>query len=290
MENYMDKKTLKVILGIQKNEITEYLVYKKLATLMKGENAKILNEIAEAEKSHALYWQKKTKVEVKPDLLKVFWRVFIARVFGLTFMLKLMEKNEGTGSKIYLKLAEKFPEAKKISDEEAEHEKELINMLDEEKLKYVGSIVLGLNDALVELTGALAGFTLALSDSRLISIAGLVTGVSASFSMAASNYLASKADGEPHPLKSAIYTGTAYIITVLLMILPYLLLNNRFLSLAIMLFVVILIIFLFNYYISIAKDLNFKRRFFEMCFISLGVAALSFSLGWVLKMFFGVEG
>ena len=68
-------------------------------------------------------------------------------------------------------------------------------MIREKQLDYVGSIVLGLNDALVELTGALAGLTLALQNTRLIAIAGLITAIAASFSMAASEYLSNKSDG-----------------------------------------------------------------------------------------------
>ncbi len=38
------------------------------------------------------------------------------------------------------------------------------------------------------------------------------------------------------------------------------------------------IIFLFNFYISVAKNYQFSRRFFDMAGISLGVAALSFGI------------
>ena len=63
----------------------------------------------------------------------------------------------------------------------------------------------GLNDALVELTGALAGLTFAFKDSRTIALAGLITGISASFSMAASDYLSNKADDDgKNPTRSAI--------------------------------------------------------------------------------------
>ena len=40
---------------------------------------------------------------------------------------------------------------------EEEHERELIALIDEERLRDMGSVVLGLNDALVEFTGMLAG-------------------------------------------------------------------------------------------------------------------------------------
>lgn len=286
----MDKKLRRAALAAQKNEITEYHVYTRLAKLLKDEkNAGILRAIGEAEKRHAAWWQTKTGVSVKPSRSKIFWRVFMARLLGLTFVLKRMEKNEGTASKGYLGLSEAFPELKKISEEEAEHEKSLLDMLDEERLQYVGSIVLGLNDALVELTGALAGFTLALADNKLITLAGLVTGISASFSMAASDFLASRAEGDPRAAKSAIYTGVAYFITVILMILPFLLIENSFISLAVTLAIVVLIIFCFNYYLAVAKDLDFKKRFFEMSAISLGVAAFSFGISFLLKALLGID-
>lgn len=281
---------MKAALAAQRNEITEYQVYTQLAAVCKDpKNAEVLKSIGEAERRHAAFWQTKTGREIKPDGFKVFRTVFMARLLGLTFVLKRMEKNEGTASKAYAGLNEAFPETKKISQDEADHERDLLAMLDEELLQYVGSIVLGLNDALVELTGALAGFTLALGDTKIISLAGLVTGLSAAFSMAASDYLSSKAEGDPRAAKSALYTGVAYLITVILLILPFLLIASKFVSLAITLCIVVTIIFLFNYYLSVAKDLNFKRRFLEMTFISLGVATFSFFVGWVLKGVLGVD-
>jgi VIT1/CCC1 family predicted Fe2+/Mn2+ transporter len=53
--------------------------------------------------------------------------------------------------------------------------------------------------------------------------------------------------------------------------------------------VAVLIIFLFNYYISVAKDFDFKKRFGEMAAISLGVAGISFLIGVLIKQFVGVD-
>lgn len=286
----MDKKLRNFILRVQRTEETEHLIYMRLSAVCKDKNnAEILHKMGMQEKAHAHFWQNITKSEQKPDMFRVFRTVLFARLFGLTFVLKLMEKREGTGSKAYNILAETFPEAKAFADEELEHERKLIGMLEEEGLQYVGSIVLGLNDALVELTGALAGFTLALSDTRIISLVGLVTGISAALSMAASDYLSSKAEGDDKAKKSAVYTGIAYLFTVALLILPYLLLSNAILALVATLIIAVLIIFSFNFYISVAKDLNFKARFLEMTFISLGVAAFSFFVGYALKAILGVE-
>jgi VIT1/CCC1 family predicted Fe2+/Mn2+ transporter len=57
-------------------------------------------------------------------------------------------------------------------------------MIEEERLEYVGAMILGLNDALVELSGSLAGFTLALQDSKLVAMVGMITGIAAALSMA----------------------------------------------------------------------------------------------------------
>jgi len=286
----MDSKIKKLVLIAQRTEETEHLIYIRLSESVKDKkNADILHKIGMQETGHARFWKNISGQEVKPDMWRVKRTVWLAKLLGLSFVLKLMEKREGTGSKMYDTLAEHFPEAGDFSQEELEHERKLLNMLDEESLQYVGSIVLGLNDALVELTGALAGFTLALSDNKVISLVGLVTGISAALSMAASDYLSSKAEDDPHAKKSALYTGVAYLITVALLILPYLLLSSPIIALVITLVTAVLIIFGFNYYISIAKDLNFKARFFEMTFISLGVAAFSFLVGYVLKAILGVN-
>jgi VIT1/CCC1 family predicted Fe2+/Mn2+ transporter len=286
----MDINYRKIALQTQRVEITEHHIYLRLADQVKDEsNASILREIGNQELNHARFWESKTGVKVKPNRWKIIRTVWLAKLLGLTFVLKQMEKREGTGSKLYDSLVTAFPETKQFAAEEREHEKKLLNLLNEERLQYVGSIVLGLNDALVELTGSLAGFTLALGDTRLISMAGLVTGISASLSMAASDYLSSKAEGDAMAKKSAIYTGVSYVITVLLLILPFLLLANKFIALGITLGVAILIIYGFNYYISVAKELNFKSRFLEMSSISLGVAAFSFLVGFALKFVLGVD-
>jgi len=277
-------------LAAERNEITEFHIYSRLASGCRdAKNAEVLSRIAAEEKKHAEFWAAKTGVAPRPNRLRVFRVVLLARLLGLTFVLKQMERNEGTASRRYADLGTAYPETARLSAEEGAHEKALLGMLDEERLQYVGSVVLGLNDALVELTGALAGFTLALADTKIISLAGLVTGISAAFSMAASDYLSSKAENDPRAAKSALYTGVAYFFTVILLILPFLLLSTKILALGITLATAVLIIFLFNYYLAVAKDIDFKRRFLEMTFISLGVSAFSFLIGFVLKGVLGVD-
>ena len=286
----MDSKIQKLVLTAQRTEITECLIYNELALRCKdANNAAVLHKISDQEKSHYNFWKSKSGVDIAPDKKRVWRMVLMAKLLGFSFVLKEMERREGTGSRLYDQIAAYIPETKRFAEEENIHEKEILDMLDEERLKYVGSVVLGLNDALVELTGSLAGFTLALGNTKVITLAGLVTGISAALSMAASDYLSSKTEGDVKAKKSAIYTGVAYFFTVIFLILPFLLLSSKLLALAITLVIAIFIIFAFNYYISVAKDMDFKSRFWEMTFISLGVAAFSFLVGWGLKVVLGVD-
>lgn len=281
----------KQIEKMQKAEITEYYVYTNLAKRMKNEeNKKILLRIAHQEKAHYDIWSKVLGKQTKPNRFLVWCFGFLNIFLGYTFTLKLMEKGEHSAKISYEDLAEYVGDAVLISQEEDAHEQELINMLDEERLSYMGSIVLGLNDALVELTGAIAGLTLAFADARLISLSAIITGVAASLSMASSEYLSAKTDNRPNAFKSALYTGVAYIITVAILVLPYILIQNQLmLSFGIMLAFVIIVIFFFNFYLSVAKDLKFKHRFFQMVAISLGVSLISFGIGWLVKSIFGFE-
>lgn len=290
MNRTLTASQIETIIRFQKNEITEYHIYNRLAKVIKNkENASILQRIGSEEKMHYEIWKQYSGTDVAPNSLKITWYYYIAKIFGITFGIKLMEGGEENAQKAYSDFIKDIPEAQKIMQEEDAHEKQLIGMIDEERLQYAGSIVLGLNDALVELTGALAGLSLALQNTRLIAMAGLITGIAASFSMAASDYLAKKADGHANAGRSATYTGLAYIMTVALLILPYLLFANYLVCLGATLAIAILIIFGFNYYISVAKDLNFKRRFAEMALISLGVSALTFGIGFVVRKVIGID-
>lgn len=288
----LSEKTRKILLEMQKGEITEYYIYQKIASFVKDEkNSTILKRIGEEERVHAGIWQKITGVDVKPNRGKIFFFTLLARILGYTFALKLMEKGEDGASALYEKISNEVPDAKKIAEDEDRHEQQLLGMLDEERLQYVGSMVLGLSDALVELTGTLAGLTFALQNNRLVALSGLITGISATLSMTSSEYLSARSDGHPNPLKSSLYTGSVYLLTVVFLVLPYLLLpQTAFIpALVILLSVVIVIIFVFTYYISVSKDLPFSKRFGEMAGISITVAAISFGIGLLVKHFLGIE-
>lgn len=277
-------------------EVTEKMTYLHIAKYLKDDgNKATLHKIAEEEQKHYDIWKKYTGVDMPASKARIFLYSCTAKLFGFTFAVKLMERKLNNKnlyeSKTYELLLEQIPEAMSVFNDEEQHENELLELLDEERLQYVGSMVLGLNDALVEFTGSLAGYTFAMQSNKLISLAGLITGISATLSMAASEFLSSRSEDNKNSLKAATYTGIAYFFTVVMLILPYLLLPDNMYSLALgtMLVIVIAIIAAFNYYISVAKNFSFKSRFGEMAGVSLSVAALSFVIGLLVKKFLGIE-
>lgn len=278
-----------LIENFQKNEITEYHIYKNLSERSKGKNKQILKHISNDELKHYHFWRKYTNKNIKPNKFKLFFYLLLSRILGITFAIKLMENGEENAQKVYSVLTSKIKGVKNIIKEEQGHEKDLINLIHESKLDYIGSIVLGLNDALVELTGALAGFTLAFEKTLFIATAGLITGIAASMSMMASEYLSRKADERGNAFKASIYTGLAYIFTVILLVLPFFLLKNQYIALTLTLLIGLSVVGLFTFFISVVKGVSFKRRFLEMALISLGVAAISFGIGFLVKNVFGIQ-
>ena len=288
----VSEQSLATIRKMQQSELTESVIYEEIAKFAKGiENKETLLRLAKEERAHYEIWKGYTGIDMKPEKAKVLKYKLLARILGFTFAVKLMENGEENAQAEYELLKDEVPESIHIREQEMEHETSLLGMLDEERLQYVGSMVLGLNDALVELTGSLAGFTFAMQNTRLIALSGLILGISATFSMASSEFLAARSEGRTDALKSCAYTGIAYLITVVLMIAPYLIFGNAnyIAALICMLVIVILIIAGFTYYTSVAQDQPFKSRFLEMAGISISVAVISFIVGVLAKQFLGLD-
>ncbi len=275
----------------QRNEITEHHLYSRLAAeVTDRHNSEVLAKIADDELRHYHIWAKYTGREVSPSRWEIFKFYWIARLFGITFGIKLMEKGEESAQINYSQIASEVPEAAGISKEENDHEQELIHMLNEDKLKYIGSIVLGLNDALVEILGTLAGLTFALQNTKIVALAGIIAGIAGALSMSSSEYLSNRSEGnEEGAVKSAIFTGLAYLFAVVFLVAPYLIFTSPFVALLVAVADSIFVVFIYSYYISIANDQPFRKRFLEMVILSTVVGLISFGLGYLVRIAFGIE-
>lgn len=287
----LSPETRKQLIIAQRNEITEHQIYKRLAQTQKDAgNRAVLDKIAADELRHYNIWMKYTGREVSPSqwyIRKFYW---ISRLFGITFGIKLMEKEEEKAQINYAEIGREIPEAIAIGKDESEHEAQLIGLLKEDKLEYIGSIVLGLNDALVEILGTLAGLTFALQNTKLVALAGIIAGIAGALSMSSSEYLSNKSEGKHEgAVKSALFTGMAYLVAVVFLVAPYLIFTSPFTALLVAVFDSILVVFVYSYYISVANDQPFRRRFSEMVILSTVVGLISFGLGYLVRILFGID-
>ena len=287
----ISERVKKEVIRFQKSEITEFVLYTKLAKATKdSKNKRVLKRLAREEKEHYNFLKKYSNIEVKPNYFKVALYYFLSILFGLTFAIKLIESRERKAQLNYKDLAKSIPAARKIIKAEEIHEKEIGRMIDEKGLHYTGSIVLGLNDAIVEFTGSLVGFALALQKTSIIAGVGLISGVAAALSMGASEYLSIKEEyTKKNPVTAGIYTGLAYFVTVFFLILPFLLFTNPFISVGVTLLNAVIIIALFNFYVAVVKELSFSDKFFSMFILSFSVAAVSFIIGLFIRSLFNIN-
>ena len=280
----------KVALEFQRHELTAHFIYKKLAESTKGKNSAILKKISDFEIKHYKLWKNYTKAELKPNNWEIFHHYLLSKIFGITFAIKLLERDEQKAQKKYLGVISRIRAINRIQAGEEAQELALIRKLYEERVAYVGSIMLGLGDALVEFTGTLAGLSFALQSTKLVGLAGLIGGIAAAMSMASSEYLSKRSDETAKdPRKAALYTGAVYLITVLLLVAPNFVFKNIYPALTATLAIAVLVIVFFTYFVSVTKEVDFKKRLTETLLVSFGIAAISFAIGLALRFFLNIQ-
>ncbi len=143
--------------------------------------------------------------EVKPHVMGIWGTLFLRDVLGVTFITKFLELHEHRAVTEYKKLLPDIPPSHRerfreiIKDEEF-HEKSFIGQLKEKRIAYIGFIVLGLADAIVEITGVHAGFLGVTGSTLLAGISGVIVGFAAAISMGSAAYLQAKQDPEEIPV------------------------------------------------------------------------------------------
>lgn len=171
-----------------------------------------------------------------------------------------------------------------------QRKKQIAKMCEAGSASYISAIVLGLNDALVELTGALAGFSMALPNNRLIILAGFTTGVAATLSMASAEFLARESDpGQTNSYAAAFLTGITYMFTVAILLAPYFIFDTPLVSLSFCLLFAALIIMAFTYVTSRIRHTSFIHDCVQMLALSFSVAAIAFAISWGAKTLWGID-
>src|SRR5579875_872713 len=281
------------------DEYVDHTVYFKLASYEKrSERKEVLNKLAQQEKAHMEFWAKqlKGKIYLRSSLkLKIYFIVLLRYLFGLTFAIKFLERNEKKVISEYKKALNVFDgtnkqELEEIIKDEIEHESYWISQIKENSVTYIGFIVLGLADAIVEITGVHAGFLGVTTSTVVAGIAGLVVGVSASIAMAAAAYLQAKQGEIGNPRISAIYTGISYILAAAALATPYFLTHIMWVAFLASLLVALSLLAYFNFYSAVLSEREFSRDYLVNSALVLVTAFISFFFGEFLGQYFGIAG
>jgi VIT1/CCC1 family predicted Fe2+/Mn2+ transporter len=281
------------------NELTEHIVYHKLALMEKNpENRAALERLSAQEKTHYEFWQSllpETEAKkIRPRKHAVWGTPFLRTVLGVTFITKLLETHEKDSQQKYQALVSAIPASHherflQIIEDEKSHERALIAQLKEKRLDYIGFIVLGLADAIVEITGVHAGFLGVTGSTLIAGVAGIIVGFSAAISMGSASYLQAKQDTEKSALFSGFLTWASYFCSVVLLALPYFLIRTMIPAFITSTSVGILLVAGFTFYGAIVFDRKFWREFFETVGLMLGTALATFLLGLIVGAVFHIN-
>lgn len=246
-----------------------------------------LNEMANQDVNHLEILNNEIDKKInKICPFRLFWHLFLNFLFGITFSLRVLEKIEIKLVDKYKDNLETYPVLKHIFYEDEIHKKNLEEFLEVERIEYVSMVVLGLNDALVEMSGAIAGFTLSLGNNTRVFLIGIITGIAASLSMGASSFLTSRQLKGFNPFIAAFLTFISYFVTVIFLTIPYLIFSSTFVALGLMIFFGLLIIVIFNYYLSVTKNQSFFKNFVIMAGIAIVVTFITFGIGALINHYF----
>lgn len=278
------------------NEYKDYVTYKELAKIESvPEFRRILEALAQHELEDFEYWkQYAAQKEFHMDVWSLFIIKLMRRFLGLTFTAKFLELNERRAVHDYAEILNSVDEKmrsriKEIIDREKSHEMKFIGQIKEDQVKFMGSMILGLNDALIELTGALFGFSFVFHRPHLAAAAGLVTGLAGSLSMASSAYLQARYESDKDSKRAALYTGLSYFSVVLVLVAPFWFFRNVYAPLALMTALTLAVIAGASYYTAVIYERKFRRQFLEMTMASVGVAFIAAATGFIFRKLTGIE-
>ncbi len=254
----------------------------------------ILEKASKDEYRHYIFW-KKLSNECKPrfTVITEFIWTMILMLFGVTVILKLLELTEKDTSSIYREVLKRYPdlgkELENIVIDEERHEKEFLENIDEARIRHLGSIALGISDALVELTGVYAGGIGAFANTLSAGIAGLLAGISAAISMTIASYAQAKHEAGKNPRLAAMYTGVAYFIVVILLAIPYFAIQNIMTAFSISIVIAIIVIAYMTFYSYVIYNRKYVREFLESVALLLGVSILLYIAGRALGYLLGIS-
>ncbi|HVM76746.1 MAG TPA: VIT1/CCC1 family protein [Candidatus Paceibacterota bacterium] len=278
------------------NELTEHIVYGRLAARERNpENKALLERLSAQEKSHYEFWQSLVPNEkITPRIIGLISVPFLRAIFGITFVTKFLETHEKDSIAAYQSMLATIPNdhrhrLEEIIKDEQSHEQGLIGQLKEKRIAYIGFIALGLSDAIVEITGVHSGFLGVTGKTLIAGISGIIVGFAAAISMGSAAYIQAKQDPNTSPIPSALATGFSYLASVILLALPYFLIRDMLTAFMLSTSVGVLLLAAFVFFSTVIADRPFLREFGESVGLMLVTAIATYILGTVVGSVFHVN-
>jgi VIT1/CCC1 family predicted Fe2+/Mn2+ transporter len=276
------------------DEWSDYTLYDRLARTVSPESpfADILRTLSATEHGHYEFWNKYVPGE-KPrlDKVKLYWVLFLRRFFGLTFATRYLDRHEGKVVTEYKAVANLIPETdRKAFDamvaDEKEHEKAFAMKVESTAVAYISFVVLGLADALVEISGIHAGWLGLFEKTEIAGLAGIIAGGAASLAMASAAFAQAKQGFKGSARISAAYTGVSYFVTAIILATPYFLTSSMPLALGGSLTLAVIILAITTWYSVVIQEKFFLRDFVEILAILFATTILVFVLGYLVSAAF----
>ena len=269
------------------HEYTDSTLYLRLSKTVNSDSpfAAILQQLSATEHKHYEFWSRYVPGESpRLDRFKLFWILFLRRVLGLTFASRYLDRHEASVVKEYQAIAGMIPEGDRsafdemVADEK-EHENEFAQKVESNAIRYISFVVLGLADALVEISGIHAGSLGLYNKTELAGLAGVVAGAAASMAMASAAFAQAKQGFSGSARLSAIYTGVSYFVSAVFLATPYFLTANMVYALSASLMLAVIMLALTTYYSTVIANKPFTRDFLEILAILLGATVALYIFG-----------
>lgn len=274
------------------HEFTDSKLYERLSVTVDESSpfAGILKQLSATEVKHYEFWKKYApKERPKLNRIKLYWILFLRRVFGLTFASRYLDRHEASVVKEYQALEGLIPEADKrafdemVADEQ-QHEQEFAQKVESTAVRYISFVVLGLADALVEISGIHAGSLGIYNRTEIAGLAGVVAGGAASMAMASAAYAQAKQGFHGSARLSAVYTGVSYFVSAVLLATPYFLTPSMVYALTSSLGLAVVMLALATYYSTVISNKPFTKDFLEILAILLGATVALYFFGYAVRV------
>lgn len=273
------------------DEFSDFTLYDRLSRTVASDSpyAEVLKTLSATEHGHYDFWRKYVPGE-KPRLsrLKLYWVLFLRRFLGLTFATRYLDRHEAGVVVEYEGLARLIPESDRpaydaMVEDERDHEKAFALKVESSAVRYISFVVLGLADALVEISGIHAGSLGFYDRTEIAGLAGVIAGGAASLAMASAAFAQAKQGFKGSARMSATYTGVSYFVTAIILATPYFLTSNMVYALGSSLTLAVIILALTTWYSIVIQQKRFFKDFVEILAILFAATIVLYTFGYLVR-------